>query len=74
MALPASILPKEFFYALIDAFAFSPSTGRAGGCLANRKPGIAELQYRALPYAILIEGIHFLHEFIFGVSHDEFTL
>ena len=37
VALPASILPKEVFSALIDAFAFSYSTGLAGGCLANAK-------------------------------------
>jgi hypothetical protein len=37
VALPASILPKEVFSALIDAFAFSYSTGLAGGCLAKLK-------------------------------------
>ena len=35
MALLVPILPKEVFFTLIDAIAFSPSTGLAGGCLAN---------------------------------------
>jgi hypothetical protein len=37
MALSASILPKEVFSLRINAFAFSSSTGFAGGCLANKK-------------------------------------